>query len=128
MIGCSAENNTDKTSQRAAVNIENISAIRANEIINFNKDKPEFNILDIRTPQEYRAGHIANSINVDYYSADFENKLDGMDKSKIYLIYCRSGSRSGRAMSIMSEQGFVRVYNLANGIIDWQQNKLLLEK
>lgn len=122
--GCSIETNTSRKNQTTVNKIENISSKQAYEIINANKDNPKFNILDIRTPQEFQEGRIANSINVDYYSADFEYKIDNLDKNKIYLIYCRSGNRSNRAINLMKQKGFSEVYNITNGIIDWQQNKL----
>lgn len=124
--GCSIETNTSRKNQATINKIENISSKQAYEMINANKDNPNFNILDIRTPQEFQDGHIADSINIDYYSADFEYKIDNLDKNKIYLIYCRSGSRSNRAINLMKQKGFSEVYNITNGIIDWQQNKLPL--
>ncbi len=128
LYGCAGETNTSNKNQTSVNKIENVSATRAYEIINANKDNSEFNILDIRTPQEYQSGHIANSINLDYYATDFESKIDSIDKGKTYLIYCRSGNRSGRAVTLMKQKGFSRVYNMAKGINDWQNNKLPLIK
>ena len=71
-------------------------------------------ILDVRTREEYLAGNIPNSINIDVLSQDFKSKIDMLDKNKEYLIYCRSGNRSAIASSIMSTNGFLNIYNLQN--------------
>lgn len=71
-------------------------------------------ILDVRTREEYLAGNIPNSINIDVLSQDFKSKIDMLDKNKEYLVYCRSGNRSSIASSIMSTNGFINIYNLEN--------------
>lgn len=71
-------------------------------------------ILDVRTREEYLAGNIPNSINIDVLSQDFKSKIDMLDKNKEYLIYCRSGNRSAIASSIMSTNRFLNIYNLQN--------------
>lgn len=71
-------------------------------------------ILDVRTREEYLAGNIPNSINIDVLSQDFKSKIDMLDKNKEYLVYCRSGNRSTIASSIMSTNGFLNIYNLQN--------------
>ncbi len=71
-------------------------------------------IIDVRTREEYLAGNIPNSINVDVLSQDFKSKIDMLDKNKEYLVYCRSGNRSTIASSIMSTNGFLNIYNLQN--------------
>jgi len=83
-------------------------------------------ILDVRTPEEYAGGYIAGAVNLDFKSPDFAAKLDALDKTKTYLVYCRSGGRSAKAMGIMKEKGFNRVYNLRGGIMEWKtQNQPL---
>lgn len=71
-------------------------------------------IIDVRTREEYLAGNIPNSINIDVLSQDFKSKIDMLDKNKEYLVYCRSGNRSAIASSIMSTNGFLNIYNLQN--------------
>lgn len=78
-------------------------------------------LLDVRTPSETAGGIIANALEGDISSAAFEKQISNLDKSKPVFVYCRSGARSGRAMSIMKQQGFQEVYNLAGGIGAWQQ-------
>lgn len=74
-------------------------------------------VLDLRTFDEYSQNNINGSINIDYYNSNFKSELNKLDKNKTYLIYCRSGSRSGKTLDMMDELGFNKVYNLKSGII-----------
>lgn len=100
--------------------IENITPEEAFTLIQDNQGNPNFVILDVRTPQEFADGYVANATNIDFYSATFEDELDALDKEKTYLIYCKSGGRSSQALGIMDELGFQEVYNLSGGISAWQ--------
>ena len=48
----------------------------------------------------------------NYSSGEFEEKLDSLDKTKTYYLYCASGNRSGKAAVLMKEKGFENVHNL----------------
>ncbi len=71
-------------------------------------------ILDVRTPQEYQESHIKDSSNIDVLAPDFKDKISKLDKAKPYKLYCRSGSRSGKAAEIMKAQGFKNLENLGS--------------
>jgi rhodanese-related sulfurtransferase len=75
--------------------------------------------LDVRTPGEFNEGHIEGAQLIDFQSGNFESEIATLDKSKTYAVYCRSGSRSGQAVKVMSDAGFTSVYNLNGGVIDW---------
>lgn len=100
--------------------IKDVSPQEAHGLIQQNAGNADFVILDVRTPQEYAAGHIAGSVNLDFYRSDFEAGLDKLDKTRVYLVYCRSGHRSGQAVDIMRKLGFAEVYNMDGGIVDWE--------
>jgi rhodanese-related sulfurtransferase len=77
-------------------------------------------ILDVRTENECNDGIIADSINIDFYEGQgFIQKLETLDKSKKYYLYCRSGVRSAKACEIMESLGFDYTYNLEGGILGW---------
>lgn len=78
-------------------------------------------ILDVRTDQEYRFGHLSGSINLDFRSALFADELARLDRNKPYLIYCRTGVRSGRTASFMKSLGFREIYDMSGGIAGWQR-------
>ena len=105
--------------QTGVPGFESISVQEAADLIKANESNPDFIILDVRTPEEFNAGHIQNAINLDYYAANFRIELDKLDKENTYLVYCRTGMRSGEAMKIMESLGFKEVYNLSAGISDW---------
>lgn len=84
----------------------------------------DFVLLDVRTPQEYRDGHIAGAVLVDYNSASFKEELGRLDPGKTYLVYCRTGNRSGKAISLMMELRFRKVRHLSGGITKWKEEGL----
>ncbi len=81
--------------------------------------EPDVIILDVRTPEEFASGHIEGALNIDFNGGDFANEITRLNPSENYAIYCRSGSRSGQAASIMHKAGFHEVSNLNGGVIDW---------
>ena len=99
--------------------IEDITPQEAFTLIQNNQDNPDFVIIDVRTPEEFAEEHIENATNINFYSESFRDMLNNLDKNKTYLIYCRSGGRSGKALDIMAELNFREVYNVLGGIIAW---------
>jgi rhodanese-related sulfurtransferase len=59
-------------------------------------------------------------MNLDFYAPDFREWLAQLDREKTYLVYCRTGHRSGETVNFMKELGFRRVYDLQGGILAWQ--------
>ena len=108
--------------------IVTLSPKAAAELIAQRKGDSDFVIIDIRTLGEYKAGHIHDSILIDYYSKSFADKLKQLDKTKAYLIYCRSGNRSGRSIQVFIKLKFNTVYHLASGIIGWRSEGLPIVK
>ena len=78
-------------------------------------------ILDVRTEEECLDGIIPKAINIDIYKGQgFIYKLEELDKTKNYYVYCKVGGRSGQACSIMNELGFEHAYNLLGGFMNWE--------
>lgn len=75
-------------------------------------------VIDVRTPAEFASGHVANAVNIDVESGNFEQEISALDKSKTYALYCRSGRRSASASGIMSDAGFTSIVNLDGGAGD----------
>ncbi|WP_299461377.1 rhodanese-like domain-containing protein [uncultured Microscilla sp.] len=78
-------------------------------------------ILDVRSPIELEDGSVPNHQLIDIMQPDFASKIAELDKGKTYLVYCRSGNRSGKACALMAEMGFTKLYNLAGGIMAWNE-------
>ena len=77
-----------------------------------------FIILDVRTPEEFEAGHIENAVLLPL--GELLERVETVipNKDHVILIYCRSGNRSNQAAHLLSELGYARVYDFG-GIIDW---------
>jgi rhodanese-related sulfurtransferase len=85
-------------------------------------------LLDVRTAEEYKEGHIKDARNVDIHSADFAAKIAELDKSRTYLVYCAAGGRSAQACKKMSQMGFANLVDLASGFSGWKAAKKPFEK
>jgi rhodanese-related sulfurtransferase len=68
-------------------------------------------IIDVRTPDEFAGGHLEGALNIDVQSGDFAAEISQLDPAGDYFVYCRSGSRSGQAISQMSNMGFSSMTN-----------------
>lgn len=102
-----------------------VKNVKEEEFTRLILDKSETVILDVRTKEEYDSGHVEKAINIDYNSADFSKKISALDKNKTYLVYCRSGNRSSKAVSEMKGLGFTSIYNLSGGVLQSPSLKLI---
>ena len=131
IYGLSAcQNNSNKTSgAESALSIrKDISVQQAYEKIMNDTENPNLVIIDVRTPQEYEQVRLQNSILINYRDPNFKIEISKLDKNKTYIVHCRSGKRSGKACEIMQEMGFKEVYNVAGGILQWQEADLPVVK
>ena len=78
-------------------------------------------VVDVRTPEEYKSGFIGDAVNYNVMdSATFINTISSLDKNKKYLLYCKSGRRSGNALILMKNMGFRKVHHLKGGVTQWK--------
>jgi rhodanese-related sulfurtransferase len=77
-------------------------------------------VLDVRTPDEFKAGHIPGATNIDYTAPDFGEKVARLDKDKTYLVHCAAGSRSARACKKLEGLGFKNLVDLHAGFNGWE--------
>lgn len=77
-------------------------------------------VLDVRSAFEFGGDKIAGAKNISFTSRDFKPTVEKFDKSKTYLVYCATGSRSVGAVSVLQALGFKSVYNLKGGIDEWK--------
>ena len=87
------------------------------------KNKEEIQLVDVRTPAEYKAGHLegAHLIPVD----ELRDRLHELDPKKESVVYCRIGFRGYLAARILQQSGFERVLNLTGGILICQENAVV---
>ncbi|MGB5943397.1 MAG: rhodanese-like domain-containing protein [Leeuwenhoekiella sp.] len=84
-------------------------------------EKKKVLLLDVRTPEEFKAGHIDRAINYNYLDTEnFKKQVDSLSKNRPVYIYCRSGNRSGRAADLMKEMGFTKIFDLKGGYLGWE--------
>ena len=118
-----ADSDPQKTDSQTQV-IKDITPDDTFVLIEKNKDSSNLVILDVRTPEEFEGEHIANAINLDFYSETFKDDLSKLDKNKIYVTHCQLGGRSAKTVVIMKDLGFVEVYNITGGIAEWKSKGL----
>jgi rhodanese-related sulfurtransferase len=87
----------------------------------YNKKDPGYVFLDVRQPQEWEDGVIPGSVKISL--GELEDHLDELDKSKKYIMVCRSGARSNRASNILLENGFTDVSNFQGGMMAWEDEE-----
>ncbi len=100
------------------VSVKNIDANEAEKLLQENK---KIVVLDVRTPIEFNAGHIAGATNINFYNADFERKLNALDKARPYLVHCAVGGRSAKARELMKTLQFKSIYHLEGGLQAWEK-------
>jgi rhodanese-related sulfurtransferase len=118
------------TAQPAATpasKVPNLSGQQARELMTRNQGNPGFVVLDVRTPAEFASGHLASAVNVDFRAGDFEARASKLERSRSYLVYCRTEHRSGLALPILQRLGFTSLYHLEGGITEWQRQGLPVE-
>lgn len=109
--------------QSPRISYGDITVEQAKELIETN---PSLVILDVRTEWEFGNGHIEEAINIPV--DDLQGKLGELNRNDEILVYCRTGVRSSRAMQILIENGFTKVYNMLGGIEAWKQAGYTTEK
>lgn len=93
--------------------------ITAIELENELKTGKELNIIDVREVDEVAAGKIPEAIHIPLGLIEF--RLHELDKSKEYIMVCRSGARSGRATEFLQSHG-VNAKNMVGGMLSWEGN------
>jgi phage shock protein E len=84
-------------------------------------------IIDVRTPSEYKKGHLKDARLLNIFDDTFEAEIDKLDKNKTYFVYCAVGGRSSEAAEMMQKKGFKLVYNMEGGINKWNSLKFPVE-
>ncbi|MFN8671793.1 MAG: MBL fold metallo-hydrolase [Candidatus Sericytochromatia bacterium] len=102
-----------------------IKTVSVTEALELHNNNPHFIFIDVREPFEWEQGVIPNIKKISL--GNLPNELDSLDKNENYIMVCRSGGRSGKATSILMEAGFKNVYNMAGGMIDWNNHEYITE-
>lgn len=114
-----------KTAEKGKTTVVNVEASKVQAML---KADPKIVIVDIRTPEEFAEGHLANARNINFSAPDFKEELGKLDRDKTYLMHCRSGGRSTQSLKVWKELGFKRVVHLNKGVMDAEEAGIPLVK
>ena len=79
----------------------------------------DIQLIDVRRLSEYNVGHIEGALNIDFYKSSFVDSVNELDKSKLTVVYCKSGNRSNKSALIMDSLGFIEIYDFNKGMNGW---------
>ena len=110
--------------------VKHADAAGAKKIIDDSSAKKDGKVvvLDVRTPEEYKASHIPGAVNVDFKAKDFAEKVTKLDKDKTYVVHCGGGGRSTSSLETFKKLGFKSIVHLDNGFRSWEKAGLPVEK
>jgi rhodanese-related sulfurtransferase len=103
--------------EKSGTKAGNITISDADKLLKENKAVV---VLDVRTADEFKAGHIPGAMSIDFYQPDFRTKLGGLDRNQTYLVHCKSGGRSAKTEALMKELKFNSVLHLNEGFSKWE--------
>ena len=112
----------DQTGATSGPDIGQLSTVTPDEAATLHETPPaDLVVLDVRTPEEFAEGHLDGAVMVDFYAPTSPTRSHSWDANVPYLLYCRSGNRSGQTLSLMQQMGFTDVTEVDGGIAAWQQ-------
>ncbi len=109
------------TVQAESLISEHIDIHHFSSLMSENSDNTK--IIDVRTSGEFQAGHIPDAMLIDFYAKNFVERVKALDKDTTYLLYCRTGNRSGQTLKLMRNLGFKAAYNMKGGMNKWAPAK-----
>ena len=112
-LGSCASNSSSSEGKEAKIEEVTSTLDNVNDI-NFKSKKNV--LLDVRTPEEFAAGHVPGAVNIDVKNPNFEEEIQKLDTKKNYFIYCKSGVRAKLATEKMQEKGLKNAKNFKDGM------------
>lgn len=110
----------DNATEVVAEDTPGIRVVAASDALSIWDDPPaDLVVLDVRTSEEFAEGHIEGAVMLDFYDPAFADQLAELDPDVPYLLYCRSGNRSGQTAEVMEQLGFTDVADVDGGIVAW---------
>lgn len=119
VISCNSQNNQGAKHNEDSHQDTEIQMVNSTGFNRLLED--QVTAIDVRTPGEIAEGYIPGTLLfIDFNGPVFEAEIDKLDKNQPYVVYCRSGNRSRKALNIMKAKGFTKLYELEGGINAWQ--------
>lgn len=111
--------------QSKGLTVKHVDAQGAYALLSSN---PTVTVLDIRSPKEIRDGHIDGAVFANFFDEDFEQQLTRLDRNKPYIVHCKGGGRSTKALTVLEDLGFTDITHMDGGLDDWKRDALPLTK
>jgi len=111
-----------------SMNAQQFQTTTSDKVEKLIKSNSKIVVLDVRTENEFSLGHVKGAINIDARQNEAFSKVDKLDKSKTYLVYCHTKNRSGVIVSYMVNANFKSIIQMTDGMSGWEKNKLQLER
>jgi phage shock protein E len=109
------------------IHAQEINQVSSTETVKLIQADSKLIILDVRTAEEFNAGHIKGAINIDIKLSDAFVKIDKLDRNAKYLVHCRTNHRSKVAVDHMVENNFKNLFQMSDGFMGWSQSMLPVE-
>ena len=97
---------------------ESYRQVSMEEAVSIMEEESSYIILDVRTPEEFKGGHIPGAINIDNETIGSEEITELPDKEQLIFVYCRSGNRSKQAAEKLAKLGYTNITEFG-GIQAW---------
>ncbi len=85
-------------------------------------------LVDVRTPKEFKNGHMKNAINVSYFGLTFTDSIKKLNREKSIYMYCQTQHRSPLASKKMKKLGFKTIIDLKGGFMKWENKQMPITK
>lgn len=117
--------------ESTATEVKHVNSDQAKALLDKNATEAKeakIQVVDVRSEDEYKEGHIEGATNIDILSEGFEEKLAKLDKTKPVLVHCAAGGRSTRSLKVFQKLGFKTVTHLDGGLNEWKTKGHPLKK
>jgi len=113
--------------EKNKINQSELSVQDAYNYLKSNQDNGNVVALDLRTPGEYAEGHVSGSVHISYFADDFKKKLTALDRSKVYLLFCKAGRVAPKVIKKMKKLGFKEAHKISGGMKEWKARNLPID-
>ena len=103
-----------------AQNDDFVTEVTPEELSVILKEQKGIKIIDVRTPKEFNTGHILGAENINLFDENFSKSIATLNPKEPLIIYCKSGRRSKKSRAVFKELGFLTVYDLEGGVLNWK--------
>jgi len=113
LIACNGQQSQQRDSSTSGIEVNAKMSSKPISIVD-KIDLEQAILIDVRTPEEFNAGHIQKALNINFFDENFIEQIQELPTDKPLYIYCRSGKRSLNASKALSQLG-LEVVNLEGG-------------